>query len=93
MERPKPRITLRNFLIATILVGTGVGFAFAGSRNMGPGHGLSDGIRFFSFFQMLASGPLIGAGLFLPFGKARTGAYLGFLIEVAILVVVIPHGR
>jgi len=32
--------------------------------------------------QLLAGGPLIGAGVLWPFGRARLGAYLGFFVPI-----------
>lgn len=79
------QFTIRDLLLSTVLIALGIGILSAAYRV--PDHH----VPFYSvaaFFCIPLSGPLIGAGLFLPFGKARLGAIWGLLVMVTLLCIV-----
>jgi hypothetical protein len=77
---------LKSLLIATALICVGLGCVVASARtavridNSIDIAGASELLLMMTGF--LASGPLIGAGLLIPFRNATLGACLGFLTEV-----------
>jgi hypothetical protein len=86
----RPQFTLKSLLLSTSFVGAGIGCSLAGSRFLSD----DDGQRLdwwrpvFAVVQVLAAGPLIGAGLLRPFGRARLGAYFGFFGPIIVGLVV-----
>jgi hypothetical protein len=79
-EGPKrTQITLKSFLLSTSFIGAGIGCFLAGNSYLNsPTYENWRGIL--ALVQILAAAPLIGAGIFRPFGRARLGAYVGFFL-------------
>ena len=68
------QFTIRDLLLSTTLIAAGVGALAAAFRLPVFEHELAFFLLYFS------SGPLIGAGVFLPFGRTRLGFVLGCLL-------------
>jgi hypothetical protein len=71
----RPQVTLCSLLLATSFVGAGAGCLLSSLFNPDVG-GLV------SLIQLLAAGPLIVAGIFATFQRARIGSYVGFFVGV-----------
>jgi hypothetical protein len=80
----RPQLTVRSLLLSTALLGAGIGMLLMTiDRWMKGLHSNPPGMPVLYYvLQFLASGPLIGAGLFAAFGRWRLGAYVGFMIEI-----------
>ncbi len=86
------RFTIKEMLLATTLIALGLaglliphhmGLAF---ETAGPA------VRTIAGILWLASGPLIGAGLFLPSRQPWDGAIIGFMFQwIALLLIPVVH--
>ncbi len=89
IRRRRFQFGLGTLLLASVLMGAGIGCFIVGFRHMDArdGHDLvwED---VFAILQILGAGPLIGAALFMPFSRARLGSYVGFLA-----LIVLAFGR
>src|SRR4051812_25169830 len=95
----RPQLSLRSFLLASSFLGAGTGCLLIGvlwAMSPFPTWGspslpLSENpwLMLLPLMQLLVGGPLIGAGIMLPFRRARIGAYIGFFVGVVILFEVI----
>jgi hypothetical protein len=79
------RVTLMSLLFSAISIGTGVG-CYMAVLNWQPRHDYTDWLGIakavWPGIQFLAAGPLIGAGIFRLFARARLGAYVGFFAPI-----------
>jgi hypothetical protein len=74
---PHPQFTIRDLMLSTALIAAGFG-AYAAALRLEV---VDDELALLPFLLLyLSSGPLIGAGVFLPFGRASLGAVLGSLV-------------
>jgi hypothetical protein len=71
-----PQFTIRDLLLSTTLIAAGVGALAAAFRLPVFEHQLA------FFILYLSSGPFMGAGVFLPFGRTRLGFVLGCLLAL-----------
>ena len=86
-ERRWSRLSLRVLLLSTSFVGAGVGCYFASFREFNARHyHTTFWPAVVAMVQMVGAGPLIGAGLLLPFRRARVGAYVGFFAPIVVLI-------
>jgi hypothetical protein len=71
------QFNLKSLLISTSFIGAGIGCLLAGAKGlMNEGFMSEEGPL--HLIQVLAAGPLLGAGLLVSFRLARVGAYAGF---------------
>lgn len=94
-EHPRRwQISLLNFLLAAVLIGTGVGCYFAGSEYLAGVNAAnwSFSRTVLAGLQTLGAGPLIGAGLFAPLRRLRLGAYLGIAVVIVLIDSKSLHG-
>ena len=73
-----PQFTIRDLLLSTAMIAIAVGVPVTTYRLNGP-----LAIGFLCFF---VSPSLLLAGIGLPFGYARQGAYLGIVVVLVMLV-------
>ncbi len=84
------QITLRSLLLSTSFIGAGIGcymaalgLMFTEPRDYTDWLGIVNALM--PGLQFLAAGPLIGAGIFTPFARARLGAYIGFFVPIIVV--------
>ena len=83
----RAQFTLGTLILSTSLVGAGIGCFAIGFRTLeyiAPNHNLPWWLPVFALVQTLAAGPLLGAGILLPFRRARIGIYIGFFLPIAL---------
>lgn len=89
---PHPQFTIRDLLLSTALIAAGISallLPFRVSEEL-----LNTPVLIPLFAGLMIAGcPLIGAGLFLPFGKTRIGVIWGILamLVLACLLPASPH--
>ena len=82
MERQQ--FTIRGLMLGTAIIALGIAGPIAAFRVNEHQNGL---VTIIAFIGTPLSGPLIGAGLFLPLGKAGFGAVLGLLLMLLVACV------
>ena len=86
-EGPKRlQFNLKTLLLSASFIGAGIGCFFAGFIGL-TSYEEVWWRRICQFVQVLAAGPMIGAGLFVPFRIGRLGAYVGFFTPIALVIV------
>jgi hypothetical protein len=81
----RPQISLKTFLISTSFIGAGIG-CYVGGYVALTGYEESWWRGVLQLVEILAAGPLLGVGLFLPFRHPRLGAYAGFFAPIASVI-------
>ncbi len=75
------QFSLKSLLLSMSLIGAGIGCFIGGIVGViGPVDDYWDRIP--QMVQILAGGPMIGAGIFVPFRCGRLGCYVGFFTPI-----------
>jgi hypothetical protein len=80
-----PRFSLKQLLVSTALVSTGLGAAMWATKNPFA-LDTSTAMRWIVAIAWFGGGAAAGAGALMPFKLAKLGAGLGLIVQFAILV-------